>query len=155
MRGLHWTVLGLGYDDLVKIRHNLTYCSLMGYERTRPKAKHPAYDLFIQAYSGLMYANVWRDDGNHPLRLGPPVIDYGTDIQETFAGAAALFQRQSIGKGQNIDLGMADAARMLMTALVGQTSATRKTPPAYGNENIGRPSISAYPTRDGWLVVEV
>ena len=63
-------------------------------------------------------------------------------------------QRQSIGKGQNIDLGMANAALMLMTALVGQTLATRKTPSAYGNENIGRPSNSAYPTQDGWLVVE-
>ena len=91
--------LGLGYDDLVKIRHNLTYCSLTGYGRTRPKAEHPAYDLFIQAYSGLMYANGWRDDGNRTLRVGPPVIDYGTGIQETFAIAAALLSKTKYREG--------------------------------------------------------
>ena len=145
--------LGLGYDDLVQIRPDLIYCSLTGYGRTGPKAEHPAYDLVIQAYSGLMYANGWGDDGDRPLRVGPPVIDYGTGMQAAFAVAAALFQRQRTGKGQNIDLAMADAALMLMTAHVGQTLATGNTPPAYGNENTGRPSNSAYQTRDGWLVV--
>ena len=100
-----------------------------------------------------MYANGWGDDGERPLRVGPPVIDYGTGMQAAFAVAAALFQRQRTGKGQNIDLAMADAALMLMTAHVGQTLATGKTPPAYGNENIGRPSNSAYQTQEGWLVV--
>ena len=145
--------LGLGYDDLVQIRPDLIYCSLTGYGRTGPKAEHPAYDLVIQAYTGLMYANGWGDDGDRPLRVGPPVIDYGTGMQAAFAVAAALFQRQRTGKGQNIDLAMADAALMLMTAHVGQTLATGNTPPAYGNENTGRPSNSAYQTRDGWLVV--
>ena len=118
--------LGLGYDDLAQIRPDLIYCSLTGYGRTGPKAEHPAYDLVIQAYSGLMYANGWGDDGDRPLRVGPPVIDYGTGMQAAFAVAAALFQRQRTGKGQNIDLAMADAALMLMTAHVGQTLATGK-----------------------------
>jgi crotonobetainyl-CoA:carnitine CoA-transferase CaiB-like acyl-CoA transferase len=145
--------LGLGYNDLAQIRPDLVHCSLTGYGRTGPKAEHPAYDLVIQAYTGLMYANGWGDDGDRPLRVGPPVIDYGTGIQAAFAVAAALFQRQRTGKGQKIDLAMADAALMLMTAHVGQTLATGKTPPAYGNENVGRPSNSAYPTQDGWIVV--
>ena len=113
--------LGLGYDDLAQIRPDLIYCSLTGYGRTGPKAEHPAYDLVIQAYTGLMYANGWGDDGERPLRVGPPVIDYGTGMQAAFAVAAALFQRQRTGKGQNIDLAMADAALMLMTAHVGHT----------------------------------
>ena len=145
--------LGLGYEDLLKARPDLIHCSLTGYGRTGPKAEHPAYDQVIQAYTGLMYANGWGNDGDFPLRVGPPVIDYGTGTQAAFAVAAALFQRQRTGKGQSIDLAMADAALMLMTAHVGHTLATGKALPAYGNENIGRPSNSAYPTKDGWIVV--
>ena len=70
--------LGLGYEDLLKGRPDLIHCSLTGYGRTGPKAEHPAYDLVIQAYTGLMYANGWGNDGDFPLRVGPPVIDYGT-----------------------------------------------------------------------------
>jgi len=145
--------LGLGYEDLVKVRSDLIHCSLTGYGRTGPKAEHPAYDLVIQAYTGLMYANGWGDDRDRPLRVGAPVIDYGTGTQAAFAVAAALFQRQRTGKGQIIDIAMADAALMLMTAHVGHTLATGKALPAYGNENIGRPSNSAYPTKEGWIVV--
>ena len=145
--------LGLGYQDLAKVQPDLIYCSLTGYGRTGPKAEHPAYDLVIQAYTGLMYANGWGGDGDYPLRVGPPIIDYGTGTQAAFAVAAALFQRERTGKGQNIDVAMADAALILMTANVGHTLATGEPLPAYGNENIGRPSNSAYPTKEGWIVV--
>tara|TARA_B100001142_G_scaffold268711_1_gene273983 strand:- start:852 stop:2060 length:1209 start_codon:yes stop_codon:yes gene_type:complete len=145
--------LGLGYEDLTKVRPDLIHCSLTGYGRTGPKAEHPAYDLVIQAYTGLMYANGWGNDGDFPLRVGPPVIDYGTGTQAAFSVAAALFQRQRTGQGQSIDLAMADSALMLMTAHVGHTLTTGKALPAFGNENVGRPSNSAYPTKDGWIVV--
>ena len=46
-----------------------------------------------------MYANGWRDDGNRILRVGPPVIDYGTGIQETFAIAAALLSKTKYREG--------------------------------------------------------
>ncbi|MDT2019000.1 MAG: CoA transferase, partial [Planktomarina sp.] len=136
-----------------KVRPDLIHCSLTGYGRTGPKAEHPAYDLVIQAYTGLMYANGWGNDGDFPLRVGPPVIDYGTGTQAAFSVAAALFQRQRTGQGQSIDLAMADSALMLMTAHVGHTLTTGKALPAFGNENVGRPSNSAYPTKDGWIVV--
>ncbi len=145
--------LGLGFEDLAKVKPDLIHCSMTGYGRTGPKAEHPAYDLVIQAYTGLMYANGWGDDGDRPLRVGPPVIDYGTGMQAAFAVSAALFQRERTGKGQQIDLAMSDAALMLMTAHVTHAVTTGQSLPAYGNENTGRPSNSAYPAKEGWIVV--
>jgi len=145
--------LGLGYEVLAAVKPDLIHCSMTGYGRTGPKAAHPAYDLVIQAYTGLMYANGWGDDADRPLRVGPPVIDYGTGMQAAFAVSAALYQRERTGKGQQIDLAMSDAALMLMTAHVTQAVASGAAPGAYGNENHGRPSNSAYPTKEGWIVV--
>ena len=62
---------------------------MTGYGRTGPKAEHPAYDLVVQAYSGMMALNGWDADAP-PLRVGAPIIDYGTGAQAAFAISAAF-----------------------------------------------------------------
>ena len=52
------------------------------------------------------------------MRIGPPVIDYGTGAQAAFAICAALFGRERTGIGRYIDVAMSDAALMLMTITV-------------------------------------
>ena len=53
-----------------------------------------------------------------PVRVGPPMVDYGTGAQAALAVSSALFQRSRTGKGQRIDVAMLDAALMSMSALV-------------------------------------
>ncbi|MFT5160451.1 MAG: crotonobetainyl-CoA:carnitine CoA-transferase CaiB-like acyl-CoA transferase, partial [Paracoccaceae bacterium] len=144
--------LGLEYAQLAEINPSLIYCTMSGYGRTGPKANHPAYDVVIQAYSGLMMANGWSDD-DAPLRVGPPMVDYGTGAQAAFAISAALFQRTRTGLGQYIDVAMADAAIMLMSAFVTDTIATGKMALRHGNTHPRLPSYSAYETADGWIML--
>lgn len=144
--------LGLGADDLERVNPQLIHCSMTGYGRTGPKAEHPAYDLVVQAYSGMMALNGWSADAP-PLRVGAPIIDYGTGAQAAFAISAALFQRSQTGRGQRIDLSMTDAALMMLTAHVTETIATGAASHPFGNEQPGRPSNSVYETSAGWLAV--
>ena len=144
--------LGLGADDLERVNPQLIHCSMTGYGRTGPKAEHPAYDLVVQAYSGVMALNGWSADAP-PLRVGAPIIDYGTGAQAAFAISAALLQRSQTGKGQRIDLSMTDAALMMLTAHVTETIASGAASRPFGNEQPGRPSNSVYETSDGWLAV--
>lgn len=144
--------LGLGADDLEAVNPTLIHCSMTGYGRTGPKAEHPAYDFVIQAYSGMMALNGWEPD-TPPLRIGAPIIDYGTGAQAAFAISAALFQREKTGKGQRIDLSMADAALMMLTAHVTETVASGVASRPFGNEQPRRPSNSLYETADGWIAL--
>lgn len=144
--------LGLGPDDLEKVNPRLIHCSMTGYGRTGPKSEHSAYDLVVQAYSGMMSLNGWEPDAE-PLRVGAPIIDYGTGSQAAFAIAAALFQRQKTGLGQRIDLSMTDASLMMLTAHVTETIASGAASRPFGNEQPGRPSNSVYETADGWLAL--
>ncbi|MEP4038520.1 CoA transferase [Pseudophaeobacter sp.] len=144
--------LGLGPDDLEKVNPRLIHCSMTGYGRTGPKSEHSAYDLVVQAYSGMMALNGWTPDAE-PLRVGAPIIDYGTGSQAAFAIAAALFQRQKTGLGQRIDLSMTDASLMMLTAHVTETIASGAASRPFGNEQPGRPSNSVYETADGWLAL--
>ncbi len=144
--------LGLGAEDLEKINPRLIHCSMTGYGRTGPKSEDPAYDLVVQAYSGMMYLNGWGPDAP-PLRVGAPIIDYGTGAQAAFAISAALFQREKTGIGQRIDLSMTDASLMMLTAHVTETIASGTASRPFGNEQPGRPSNSVYETADGWIAL--
>ena len=46
--------LGLGYEDIKKLKPNIIYCSMTGFGQTGPLSKRTVYDNVIQAYSGLM-----------------------------------------------------------------------------------------------------
>lgn len=140
---------GLGYEAAAEIKPDIIYCSLTGYGHTGPKATHTAYDPVIQAFSGLMAANGTPD--NHPVRVGPPLIDYGTGAQAAFAIASALFQRSRTGRGQRIDVAMLDAALMMMSTNAMNSQLMDRTPPPMGNTNPQRAAYSAYGTADGLI----
>jgi len=143
--------LGLMPEQLQAVNPRLICCSISGYGRTGPKADHPAYDVVIQAFTGLMASN--GEANAPPVRIGPPVIDYGTGVQAAMAVCAALFQRERTGQAAVLDVAMADAALMLMTANVVTTSATGTAPKPHGNQDPSLPTYSAYPTAEGQVML--
>ena len=46
--------LGLGYEDLIKIKPDLVYCSMTAWGQDGPRGSQTAYDQVIQGYSGVM-----------------------------------------------------------------------------------------------------
>ena len=142
---------GLGYEALADINPLLIYCSMTGYGQTGPKALHPAYDNVIQAFSGLMAAT--GSVSTAPVRVGPPVLDYGTGAQAAFAIASALFQRSRTNKGQFIDVAMLDAALMLMSSAVvdSQVHGAAPTPP--GNSSLVNAAYGCFEASDGLIMI--
>jgi len=143
--------LGLGYEDVCKINPEIIYCSLTGYGQTGPKAQHTAYDNVIQAFSGLMASN--GDLQTAPVKVGPPVLDYGTGAQAAFAIAAALFQRSQTGQGGYIDIAMLDSALMMMGANITHYHSAGEPTPLGGNNSLTKPGYACYPTVDGLLMI--
>lgn len=143
--------LGFGYRDVREMNPVIIYCSLTGYGRTGPKAKHPAYDVVIQAFSGLMRANGTPDAT--PVRVGPAMVDYGTGAQAALAISAALFQRAQTGLGQEIDVAMLDAALMLMSSSVTDTLASGRPPEPHGNIHPDYAGYRSYETADGLIML--
>lgn len=143
--------LGFGYEAVTDVNPALIYCSISGFGRTGPKADHPAYDTVIQAFSGIMAAN--GEETGDPVRVGPPMIDYGTGAQAAFAIAGALYQRQSTGQGQFIDVSMLDAALMLFSANVVETQLTGEKPEVHGNAHPKYAGYATYNTSDGQIMI--
>jgi CoA:oxalate CoA-transferase len=98
--------LGIGYETLRGINPRLIYCSITGYGSTGPERCRKAFDLMVQAATGMM--SITGDPTGQPSKTGASLSD---GIAGTFALAGilgALYQRHETGLGQFIDVSMAD-----------------------------------------------
>ncbi len=143
--------LGLDYPAVRASRPDIIYCSITGFGQHGPNAGRTAYDNVIQAYSGLMAAT--GDARTAPLKVGPPVLDYGTGAQAAFAIAAALYQRTATGEGQYIDVAMLDAALMLMSSHITRFQQSGQLPPPSGNNSDVNAGYCCYATAQGLLML--
>lgn len=103
--------LGVGYEELRKVNPKLVYTSIRGYgDKTgglSPWAPFPAVDLIAQAYGGVM--SVTGPDAATPTKIGGGYGDTIPGLWAAFATVTALFEAQRSGKGQYVDIAMADA----------------------------------------------
>ena len=95
---------GLGYEDLKKVNPKLVYCSVTGYGQTGPYTARGAFDVTVQAASGLMSVT-GEEDGN-PVKCGVPVSDFAAALYAGFTILAVVRQAGETGKGAHVDCPM-------------------------------------------------
>ncbi len=99
--------LGLGYDDLATRNPRLVYASISGYGATGPWVNRRAYAPVVNAEAGLTkhQGDVRNGDyANDPFSHG----DVYTGMEAAAGILAALFQRERTGRGQFLDISMAE-----------------------------------------------
>ena len=142
---------GLDANSALELNPRLVYCELSGFGGDNPRAGRPAYDPVIQAASGMMSVN--GEPGRDFLRVGPPLIDYGTGAQTAFAIASALYQRERDGRGRIIEVNMFDAALLMMSPQVANAIHAGQTDARSGNIPPSRPGYSVYACAEGDLLI--
>lgn len=96
--------LGLGYDVLSRASPRLIYCSLSGYGQSGPYAKRGAFDVVVQAMSGVMSCT-GEEDGA-PVKCGVPVGDFAAGLYAAYCVVSLLRDVQRTGRGAWIDCSM-------------------------------------------------
>jgi crotonobetainyl-CoA:carnitine CoA-transferase CaiB-like acyl-CoA transferase len=100
--------LGLGYEDLRKVREDLIYVSISGFGSDGPYSKQRVYDPVIQGVAGI--AGTQRDpDTRAPSTVKSAIADKVTALTVAQAITAALLARERTGKGQHVRLDMLNA----------------------------------------------
>ena len=94
--------LGLGYEELVKVRPDVVMVRMAGLGQTGPMRSYVSYGPIIQALSGLTYHTGYRD--RPPVGIGYSYSDFVAGIHAAFAVLVALHHRRRTGRGQYIDL---------------------------------------------------
>lgn len=140
-------VAKLGFD-IARLRRDypaLLCCSISGYGESGPYAQRKAYDLLIQAESGLASVTGGPETA---ARVGVSVVDIATGMNAYEAILEALIARGKTGQGAAISVSMFDAMADWMTVPLLQAEGG-KPPQRLG---LAHPSISPYgvfKSRDG------
>lgn len=96
--------LGLGYEELKRFNPRLVYCSITGYGQTGPYAQKGAFDVTVQAISGVM--SVTGESDRPPVKCGVPIGDFSAGLYGAFVALAAVMQARHTGQGTQIDCSM-------------------------------------------------
>src|ERR1700754_2333222 len=137
--------LGFAMARLRKDYPRLICCSISGYGESGPYAQRKAYDLLIQAESGV--ASV-TGGSEAPARGGVSGVDIAAGMNAYEGILEALIARGRTGQGTDISISMFDAMADWMTVPLLQHEGGR-TPQRVG---LAHPSIAPYgvfKTRDG------
>lgn len=94
--------LGLGYEDLKKIRPDIIMASASAWGRDGPWAGRGGYDHVAQALSGVMYEQ-GEGPGGEPHALIGGFADQIGAMLLAFGIATALLVRERDGVGQHVD----------------------------------------------------
>lgn len=129
--------LGFTPERLARDWPRLITCSISGYGESGPMADRKAYDLLIQAESGLCSITGGPDE---PARVGISVVDIATGATAHAAILEALIARGVTGRGAAITLSMFDVLADWLTVPLLQHEGGQ-TPKRVG---LAHPSIAPY-----------
>ena len=145
--------LGLGADALRAENPGLIYCSVSGFGQQGPFCDLPAYDLVVQAMSGLMAGT--GEEGGAPLKTGESMADLIAGLFASWSIMAALVQRGTTGQGATLDIAMYDALFSMLTTSHALHFYAGQVPQRVGNRHPLSTPFGCFATRDGQVVIAV
>ena len=95
--------LGFGYEDLASRQPRLVWCGISGYGPDGPYRDRKAYDMLVQAESGIVSLTGGPDT---PAKVGVSMADIASGLYAHASILAALLRRGQTGTGGRIDISM-------------------------------------------------
>jgi len=145
--------LGIGYDKLSEINPKIITCSITGFGNSGPKYKRPAFDQVAQATGGGM--SITGENGEHPVRAGIPIGDLGGGMFAVMGIQAALVERATSGKGQDVDISMLDCQISMLNYMATMHFLSGENPYPIGNSHFVHVPYNTFKTADGFIVIAV
>ncbi len=130
--------LGLALDDLHQLNPRLISVSISGFHESGPGAQRKAYDLLMQAESGL--ADI-TGSPHAPGRVGVSMVDMSTGMFAYEAVLEALLMRRQTGRGERLSVALFDAVAEWMSVPYLLQQFTGEAPPRVG---LAHPGICPY-----------
>ena len=134
--------MGIGSESLRERFPKLITCDISGYGESGPGASMKAYDLLVQAESGLVAVSGPAGEDLASLgRIGVSVCDINAGMNALIGVQQALLMRQRTGRGSGIKVSLFDSAAELMSVPYLQARYGGKAPERVG---LKHPSIAPY-----------
>jgi itaconate CoA-transferase len=144
--------LGLGYAELSQRHPNLVWCGISGYGPDGPDRDKKAYDMLVQAESGVVALTGSADAA---AKVGISIADIGAGLYSYSSILAALFQRARTGLGERIDISMLECLTEWMMPALYFWHGTGAVPARVGIRHALIVPYGAYRCTDGIVMLAV
>ncbi|WP_097196897.1 CaiB/BaiF CoA transferase family protein [Blastococcus aggregatus] len=144
--------LGLGAEALRAADPRLVVVNMSGYGTAGPRRDRKAYDMLIQAETGLVSVTGTPETAT---KTGVPASDIAAGLYASQSVLSALFRRERTGEGATVEVSMFDAtAEWLGHQMYMQLYAGRQVP-RMGLSHAAIAPYDAFPTKDGQILIGV
>ncbi|MEU4837760.1 CaiB/BaiF CoA transferase family protein [Nocardia testacea] len=144
--------LGLGAEELRADHPELVVVNMSGYGTSGPFVDRKAYDMLVQAETGLVSITGTPDTAT---KTGIPTSDIAAGMYALSAIQAALFRRERTGAGATIDVAMFDATVEWLGHSIYMQMYQDVQIRRMGLSHASIAPYDAYPTRDGQILIGV
>ncbi|HLX06748.1 MAG TPA: CoA transferase [Thermoanaerobaculia bacterium] len=148
-----WRRLGFRSHRFTGAHPRLVQVTVTGYGAAGPDTDRPAYDVVLQAESGLM--SLTGPPAGEPVRVGVAIIDVLAALYGLAGTLAALRARDAPagGRGRHVAVAMADAGAAFLAYAAQSYLADGRQPARLGSGHPNLTPYQAYAASDGWLVI--
>lgn len=142
--------LGIDPAQARLARPSLVWASISGFGQDGPLRDRPAYDMIVQAMSGVM--SLTGEPGGEPVRAGIPVGDLCAGLYAVIGLLAALMEARRTGQGRSIDVSMLDVQVALLSYQAASFLQGGSVPGRQGSGHDFIPSYGSFRCSDGRVI---
>lgn len=142
--------LGLGFEQFADLGRPFVYCSISGFGHTSPYAQRGAFDVVIQAMSGLM--SVTGEPDGPPVKCGVPVGDFVAGLYAALT-AVSVLRDPARSAPTHIDCSLLDSLLAISALQTSEYYGTGLAPRPLGTAHPRNAPYQVFPTADGDLTI--
>lgn len=143
--------LGFPYEAAKELNPRIIYASISGYGQTGGLASRAAFDPVAQAVSGMV--SVTGAPGSGGVRCGASIADILAGQNAAIAILAALNYRNATGRGQWIDIALADSCISALSGINQIYLTDGRVPAPLGNGFAANAPGNSYDCSDGKVMI--
>ncbi len=142
---------GLSAERLQQVNPKLVYAAISGFGHAGLETGRAAYDIVIQAMSGLM--SITGDRPGHSVRVGTSISDIMSGMFGAIGVVSALRHRDQTGEGTVVDLAMLDCTVAALENAISRFAVSGQSPEPLGTRHPSITPFQAFDTADGPIVI--
>lgn len=145
--------LGLGYEDLKKIKEDIIYGSYSYYGETGPYKNKPASSLTAQAKGVAMDMTGMHEQ--YPVQSAPSIAEHYSAAYIATGIVMALIDKNIRGIGQKVDIALLDSIYSCIEAAPAAYSTVGEIHKRKGNFDPSCAPYDTFETEDGYVAIGV